>query len=67
MTAGDDNRKTCDGAEWVFITRKKRSVPFYLFCVFLDFSYKTIVKKMIFVTFCRAYSNQSHPMEKSRG
>lgn len=70
MTAGDDNRKTCetiDGPEWVFITTKKRSVPFFLFFVFLDFSYKTIVKIMIFVTFCRAYSNKSHPMENSLG
>lgn len=69
MTAGDDNRKTCEtiyGAEWVFITAKKRSVPFFLCFVCLDFFiYKTIVKIMIFATFCRANSNQSHPMENS--
>lgn len=42
MTAGDDNRKTCetiDGAEWVFITAKKISVPFFLCFVCLDFFY----------------------------
>lgn len=47
---------------------QQRKEVFLFSCVlsvWIFFIYKTIVKIMIFVRFCRANSNQSHPMENN--